>query len=95
MSQKVQVSCIVKRDRQNPHERIQAIGGLHNGSRWQMDEDHAIRSIKRGEYDFYVSRGGRTVDVIISIHNGREYLKTVADGYSPDNLLSLSSCPLN
>jgi hypothetical protein len=34
---------------------------------------------------------GRSVWVIIAIHNGREYLKTEADGYEPNNLLSLRS----
>lgn len=95
MAQKVEVSCIDKRDRQNPHERIQAIGGVHGGQRWKMSEESAIQSIKAGKYDFYVTRGGRTVDVIIATHSGREYLKTENDGYSPDNLLSLDACMVN
>jgi hypothetical protein len=40
-----------------------------------------------------VSRGGRTVRVIVVTHNGREYLKTEGDRYSPDNLLALPECP--
>lgn len=95
MAERVEVSCIDKRDRYNPHEKIEAIGGFHGGQRWWMPESDAILGIKTGKYSFYVSRGGRTVDVIIATHNGREYLKTENDGYSPDNLLSLNSCRVN
>jgi len=95
MATRVEVQCIDKRDRHNPHERIEAIGGVYGGKQWRMPEEDAIRSIRSGEFSFYVSRGGRTVDVIIATHNGREYLKTENDGYSPDNLLSLNSCRYN
>ncbi len=43
---------------------------------------------------FYTHVGNRTADVIVAMHIGRKYLKTTADGYSPDNLLSLSACPV-
>jgi len=46
-----------------------------------------------GVETYYVSKGGRTVPVIIAIHQGRPYLKTQDDGYSPDNLLALPECP--
>ena len=94
MAERKEVSCIVKREHHNPHERIQAIGGIHNGSRWKRSEDDAIRDIKNGTYEYFVSQGGRTAKVIVAKHNEREYLKTENDGYSPDNLLSLSSCPV-
>jgi hypothetical protein len=59
-----------------------------------MSEADAIASIKNGKYSFYVSRDGNTVDVIIArSHLGHEYLKTVADGVAPNNLLSLDECP--
>lgn len=28
MAQGVQITCIIKTDRQNPHERIQSVGGV-------------------------------------------------------------------
>lgn len=84
------VTCIVKRgDHFNPHERIEYIGNQGN---WMMSEDSAIRTIKAGKESFYTSVNGREADVIVATHNGREYLKTTADGYRPDNLLSLDDC---
>jgi hypothetical protein len=73
----------------NPHERIQNIGGAG----WKHGETNAIAWIKSGTEGYYVSAGGRTVRVVVATHLGREYLKTEADGYSPDNLLSLPECP--
>jgi hypothetical protein len=85
----LQVTCIRKRGgHMNPHERIQAIGG----GGWEKSEDQAIREIHAGVNSFYVSRGGRSVAVVVSRHVGREYLKTEPDGVSPDNLLSLPDC---
>ncbi len=94
MPQNVQVSCINKRQHQNPHERIQNIGGINaDGSRWKMSEDVAIRDIDAGTYRFYTSVAGKSVWVVISVHNGRRYLKTESDSYAPNNLLSLPECP--
>ena len=94
MAQRVQVTCISKRDRQNAHERIRGIGGVNaDGGRWWLSEDDAIRDTKNGKWQFYVSVNQRSVDVIVATHNGREYLKTTADGYAPNNLLNLPECP--
>lgn len=85
-----EVSCINKRgDHYNPHERIQNIGGYG----WKHSESDAIRWIKSGTESYFVSTGGRTVRVVVAVHQGREYLKTEADNYSPDNLLALPECP--
>jgi hypothetical protein len=85
----LQVTCITKRGgHYNPHERIQAIGG----SGWRKSEEEALRDIEQGTNSFSVSAGGRSVRVIVATHNGRKYLKTEADGYSPDNLLALPEC---
>ena len=83
-----QVTCINKRQHFNPHERIQAIGG----SGWKHSETNAIGWIESGTESYFVSRGG-TVDVVVATHMGRKYLKTRADGISPDNLLALPECP--
>lgn len=94
MSQKVQIGCINKSDRQNPHERIQFIGGTNpDSSRWKMSLSNAIQSIKDNKYSFFVHVQGKPIDVIIAKHLGYEYLKTANDGEQPNNLLSLPECP--
>jgi hypothetical protein len=89
-----QVSCINKRgNHYNAHERIQAIGGVANGYRWKDSEATSIANVKRDASAYYTSVNGKSAWLVIATHNGREYLKTENDGYSPDNLLSLPECP--
>jgi hypothetical protein len=95
MADRYQIQCINKSDRYNHHERIKNVGGVTaDGTRWKLTEDQAIQGIEAGKWSFFVSAQGRTVDVIVTTSAaGRKYLKTVADGQSPDNLLSLPECP--
>jgi hypothetical protein len=89
-----QVTCINKRGNHfNPHERISYIGNTANN--WKLSEDNAIGRINRGEDSFYTLVNGRQAEVIVANHNGRAYLKTNADDYSPDNLLNLYECGPN
>jgi hypothetical protein len=91
---RVQVMCINKTNHYNPHERIHSIGGIHNSKRWKMPQEDAITAIEQGRYQFFVNMGGHSVDVIIAVSAyGHKYLKTVADGEHPNNLLSLPECP--
>ena len=94
MAERHEIKCINKTDRYNPHERIRNIGGPNaDGTRWKVTQPEAITGIESGKWAFYVSRAGRTVDVIVATHNGNKYIKTVADGVQPDNLLELPECP--
>lgn len=94
MAKRARIRCINKTDRMNPHERIRHVGGQNNdGGRWKQTVDQTIREIESGEWEFFVSEAGRTVDVIVAKHNGHKYIKTTADGIQPDNLLSLPECP--
>lgn len=90
----LQVTCIAKDDRHSPHQRIEGIGGSnHDGTRWRLTLAEAIADIETGRRTLFVEAGAQRVRVIIAVHEGRKYLKTEADGYSPDNLLSLPQCP--
>jgi hypothetical protein len=94
MVQNVQVSCIRKTDRRNPHERILGIGGINDdGTRWFMTEDRAIAAIEEKRFAFWTTGGGTSVWVVVATHLARKYLKTEADGVIPDNLLALPECP--
>lgn len=88
------VQCIVKGDRYNPHEAIQAIGGVNpDGGRWKMSQREAIAGIESRQYEFYVERPHRVKVIVAVSRYANKYLKTEADGDSPDNLLSLQDCP--
>jgi hypothetical protein len=94
MAQRVQIDCVNKTDRTDPHERIANVGGPDSdGTRWKLAEDAAIAGIESGQWAFYVEQpAGQVVDVVIATRLGRKYLKTTADGERPDNLLSLPEC---
>jgi len=95
MATDVQITCINKSDRFNPHERILSVGGLNpGGKRWKLSQVDTIAGMERGEWRFWVSAGGNSVWVIIAVSRfGNKYLKTESDGEQPDNLLSLPECP--
>ncbi len=96
MAQNVQIHCINKSDRYNPHERILRIGGINqNGTRWSMSQEKAIADTQSGTYKFYVAVSPqKSVWVIVATSPyGHLYLKTEADGDQPNNLLELPECP--
>ena len=94
MAQRVRIECVNKTPRQDPHLRIENVGGVNGeGSRWKMSETDAIAAIENGTYSFYVSVNRQAVNVIVATHEGHKYLKTEADGLHPNNLLSLDECP--
>jgi len=94
MATDIQIKCIKKTNRTDPHERIHGIGGINaNSTRWHLSENDAIVGIENGTYRFWTSANGKSVWVIIATNNGRKYLKTEADGIHPNNLLALPECP--
>lgn len=94
MADSIEVKCINKTNRIDPHERISHIGGINpSGTRWKLPLDQAISGIESGKWKFYTSANGKSVWVVIATHNGRKYLKTEADVAQANNLLSLPECP--
>ena len=94
MASRHEVLCVRKADRPNPHERITHVGGRNDdGTAWKLTQEDAIAGIESGKWTFYVSQGGRTVNVVVAVSRyHHKYLKTEADGEQPDNLLSLPEC---
>jgi hypothetical protein len=90
----IQVKCINKRDRPNPHERITHIGGYENQS-WKITQEEAIGYIEGRQWQFWVKPpGSKSVWVVVAKSRyGHKYLKTENDGEDQNNLLSLPECP--
>ena len=93
MASDIEIKCIKKSNRTDPHERIHGVGGVNaDGTRWYLSIEQAIAGIDAGKWRFWTNGGGKSVWVIIVTHNGHKYLKTEADGIYPNNLLSLPEC---
>jgi hypothetical protein len=94
MTDNIEIKCIKKTNRSDPHERIHGVGGINsNETRWYLPINDAIAGIESGKWKFWTAGGGQSVWVVIATHNGHKYLKTEADGIHPNNLLSLPECP--
>ena len=85
-----QVTCI-RRDTNDPDRRIDRLGG----PAFNDTIDNVIRFIESGAHKFWTTAQGRNVWIVVDVHptSRRKYLRTTADGYPPNNLLSLPECP--
>ena len=84
----VQVTCINKMPRTNPHEGITHLGGT--GWRWSTQQ--VIVSIRAKTNTFYTQVNGSRADIGVVEGTNGSYLRTYANGTWNDNLLSLSEC---
>jgi hypothetical protein len=79
-----------------PQRHISSIGGVtETGAAWALSRADAVAAIERGEI-FYVERpaGDRVNLEVARGASGWKYVKTVADGHIPNNLLSLPETPI-
>ncbi len=87
------ITHIRKQDRFSPHEHITHVGNPSAG--WIWTTEQVILSINARTNTFYVldvlSNKRSTVGVVQSIGK-RPFLRTYADGFWNDNLLSLPQC---
>jgi hypothetical protein len=91
----VEIKCINKRDRPNPHERITHVGGFA-AQRWKITQQEAIDHIEAERWSFWVKPPGaaKSVWLVVAVSRyGHKYLKTENDGEDQNNLLSLPECP--
>jgi hypothetical protein len=93
MTENIKISCINRRTRTDPHQRISHVGGIHDRRRWRLSLDAAIQSVKDGSCRYYTTVDDVGVWVVVATHKGHLYLKTQNDGFQPDNLLALPTCP--
>lgn len=89
-----QVTCH-KPDNSDPDRRLQGLGGPNSDGGWYRDIDYLIAGIEAGAYKLWTvdSRGNSVWVTVAQRHTGRKYLKTLADGIEPNNLLALPRCP--
>ena len=92
MTDYAQIECINKTNRYSPYDRISHVGGTVP-TRWRLTQEDAIAAIESGAWRFYVMVNGQVAWVIVARSAaGNKYIKTVADGEQPNNLLSLPEC---
>ena len=84
----VQVRCINKLPRNDPHEGITHLGG----NQWKWTRQQVVTSIEAKTNTFFTYVGGNRADVgVVNGPNGK-YVRTYADGKWNDNLLALPEC---
>jgi len=89
----VQIRNIRKKDRMSSHEHITHAGNIIT-SNWIWTREDIIKSIEQETNTFYVQENSRRSEVGVVYPNDERapFLRTYADGYWNDNLLSLPNC---
>jgi hypothetical protein len=84
----LQITCINKQPRNDPHEGITHLGGAWG--KWTRQQ--VVDSIKTKTHTFFTRVNGKRADVgVVDGPNGA-YVRTYADGVWNDNLLALPEC---
>ncbi len=90
-----EITCVVKPDRFSRHEHITHVGGSGG---WLLTREEVIRQIESKISSFYVKDkiNGKIAYVGVVKEAGKApFIKTYADGYWNDNLLSLNECQIS
>jgi hypothetical protein len=89
-----QICCVARTAFMNHHQRLHLVGGVTpDGAWWKISEADAIAGIEAGRWKFFVGSGRGEREVIVGISRyGTKYLKTAADGWQPESLLTLPEC---
>jgi Protein of unknown function (DUF3892) len=90
-----QVTCITKPNPLSRHEHITHVGNRNSNPPWRWTREQVIASIDARTNTFFVvdPTTGRRADIAVVREAGKlPYLRTHADGYWNDNLLSLPQC---
>jgi uncharacterized protein DUF3892 len=84
----VQVRCVSKQLRQDPHHGITHLGG----ETWRWTRQQVVTSIEAKTNTFYTLVGGTRTNVAVVDGPNGKYVRTHADGKWTDNLLALPEC---
>ncbi|MBI3677908.1 MAG: DUF3892 domain-containing protein [Proteobacteria bacterium] len=89
----LQVTCINKEPRVDPHHGITHLGGPgSSGNGWKWPRATVISSIETGTNTFYTLVNGKRANVAVIDGPNGKYVRTHADGQWNDNLLALKEC---
>jgi hypothetical protein len=93
MPEAKQVTCIKRRSgAAGPFDMVEEIGGSDGGNAWSLPEADAIQDIETGATVFFIRLGLHTATLVVANEGGRKYLKTAADGTTPEKLLRMPAC---
>jgi hypothetical protein len=88
----VRIRNVRKWNRSSAHEHITHVGNIIDAN-WIWTRESVIESIDAGSNTFYVYENSRRSEVgVVRPAGYLPYLRTHADGYWNDNLLSLPEC---
>ncbi len=84
----VQVTCINKVPRDDPHHGITHLGG----SGWRWTRQQVVDSINAKTNTFFTIAAGVRADIGVVHGPNGDYVQTYADGAWSNNLLALPEC---
>ena len=76
MASRYEISCIVKST--EPQQSVTHIAGVNEfGNQWKLPVERAIMGIEQRDWDFYVSKEGRQISIVVGQQpSGEKYIKT-------------------